>query len=182
MKKIILGLMLFATMIASSQEKKEPKKPEPKQEAPKEETLKFTGRIDRFKDADTYVFTDFGSKQRFTIRLAGVDAPEKKQSFGDIATQKVVSILQEVDYVVTIQIIAKDVYGRYVAWVYYGKETNINLSETLLQNGLAWHYKEYDKSEVLQTMEDKAREHREGLWEEKEPIYPSEFRKSKKRR
>lgn len=143
---------------------------------------KFTAEVIKITDGDTFkVRTEDGVK--YTIRLAGVDAPEKKQEYGIEAKEFVAKELYlDGEFQVTVQIVGKDFFGRYVAWIYYGTETTYNLSEVLLKNGYAWHFKEYDSNDYLQKLEDIARENKVGLWQADNPVYPSEFRKSKKRR
>ncbi|EKT3957707.1 thermonuclease family protein [Flavobacterium psychrophilum] len=132
-----------------------------------------TGKVVKVKDGDTVVVLDC-TKTMITVRLAGVDAPEKKQDFGTIAKQFVSE--QIFGKVVTFQEVSKDRYGRTVAFIFY---ENKNLSEELLKVGLAWHYVKYDKSKYLQELEDIARKNKVGLWSLPNPIMPSEFRKVK---
>ncbi len=133
----------------------------------------ITGKVVKVKDGDTIVVLD-GTLTMVTVRLAGVDAPEKKQDFGVVAKQFVSD--QVFGKVVTFQEITKDRYGRTVAFVFY---KNKNLSEELLKVGLAWHYLKYDKSKYLQELETTARNSKVGLWSLPNPIAPSEFRKLK---
>ena len=133
----------------------------------------ITGKVVKVKDGDTIVVLD-GTLTMVTVRLAGIDAPEKKQDFGVVAKQFVSD--QVFGKVVTFQEITKDRYGRTVAFVFY---ENKNLSEELLKVGLAWHYLKYDKSKYLQELETTARNSKVGLWSLPKPIAPSEFRKLK---
>jgi micrococcal nuclease len=154
MKKLLLAFALLVAFIGTAQ-------------------TTFTGTVVKIKDGDTVVVLD-STKTMITIRLAGVDAPEKKQDFGLKAKQ--FTIDEVAGKLVTVKIIAKDRYGRSVAWILYDKK---NLSEELLKVGLAWHYIQYDKSKFLQSLEDKAKESKVGLWSIPNPIPPSEYRKSK---
>lgn len=158
MKKLLLGLALFVAVLGTAQ-------------------TTFTGIVTGVKDGDTVVVLD-SLKVPHTIRLAGVDAPEKKQDFGQVAKQFVSDAIYKSK--VIVKVIAKDRYGRSVAWVIYGKEQN--LAKELLKAGLAWHYIQYDNSKFLQSLEDKAKESKVGLWSLPNPVYPSEYRKSKTRR
>jgi len=49
----------------------------------------------------------------------------------------------------------------------------------LLKAGYAWHYKQYNKEKRLSEMELQARSKRFGLWADKDPVAPWEFRKKK---
>lgn len=159
MKKLLLGLVLLVAFSGTAQ-------------------ITFTGTVVGIKDGDTVVVID-SLKTQHIIRLAGVDAPEKRQDFGYVAKQYVSDVVYGTT--VKVKIIAKDRYGRNVGWIWFHREI-YNLSEELLKKGLAWHYKEYDKSKYLQELEDKARAEKVGLWSSPNPIYPSEFRKAKTRR
>ena len=154
MKKLLLALALLVAFVGNAQ-------------------TTFTGTVVKIKDGDTVVVLD-STKTMHTIRLAGIDAPEKKQDFGQNAKQFTSDQIYKLT--VTVKVISKDRYGRSVAWVFYNKN---NLSEELLKVGLAWHYVQYDKSKYLQSLEDFAKKNKVGLWVQPNPIPPSEYRKSK---
>ena len=56
---------------------------------------------------------------------------------------------------------------------------NQNLGKELVRNGLAWHFKRYSKSENYADLEAAARKKKIGLWRDKDPIAPWNWRKSK---
>ena len=68
----------------------------------------------------------------------------------------------------------KDRYGRILGDVHLG-ERHINLE--MVQDGMAWHYKTYSKAKNLADAEDAARKAKKGLWADKSPEPPWEFRK-----
>ena len=68
----------------------------------------------------------------------------------------------------------KDRYGRVIGEIYLG-DRYVNLE--MVQDGLAWHYKQYSKSKELAAAEDEARKAKKGLWVDKEPEPPWEYRK-----
>lgn len=132
-----------------------------------------TGRVVKVKDGDTIVILD-STKTMTTIRVAGIDAPEKKQDFGQNAKQFTSD--QVFGKMVTVQKVKKDRYGRTIGWVYFGLQ---NLSVELLKQGLAWHYKEYDTQKGLQELEDNARNSKIGLLSLPNPIEPWVYRRVK---
>ena len=71
----------------------------------------------------------------------------------------------------------KDRYGRIIGEVMIGSR-HINLE--MVQDGMAWHYKQYSKSKELAEAEDLARKEKKGLWVDKEPVPPWEFRKTER--
>lgn len=131
----------------------------------------ITGQVTAVKDGDTIVVLK--NKTTYTIRLDGIDCPEKKQAFGQKAKQfvsgRVFGKIVRVDYT------QKDRYQRYLGTVYYGKGKCLN--QELLKAGLAWHYKQYNKDRHLANLEQAARSKRLGLWQDKRPIPPWDFRR-----
>jgi len=134
----------------------------------------LTGKVVGIKDGDTVEVIDKHNKTTI-LRLAEVDCPEKKQPFGKTAKQFTSDAvyLKTVTYTVT----NKDRYGRFVAKVYYN---NKYLSAEIIKNGLGWQYKKYSKSKELAKLEQKARFKKIGLWIDANPVYPSDWRKTKK--
>lgn len=133
------------------------------------------GKIVKVKDGDTVVLLDAENKM-ITIRLSGVDCPEKNQDYGTTAKKFTSDAIFGKQ--VKFERISTDLYGRQIGWVYY--DTDKNLSEELLKNGLAWHYRKYDKSKILEVLEQVARKDRINIWSKENPIFPEEFRKLKK--
>ena len=73
-----------------------------------------------------------------TIRLNGIDTPEKRQAFGKKAKQ----FISQMVYGKTIEVETKhkDRYGRTVAVIYIDGQS---LNEALIKNGFAWVYRKY---------------------------------------
>lgn len=116
-------------------------------------------------------------KFTITIRLDGIDCPEKKQAFGEKAKQFTSNFA--FGQFVRIKSNGKDGYGRILGEVFNDK--GISLNKSLLRNGLAWHYKKYSKSADLASLHEKAKAGRIGLWADKNPIAPWDFRKLPKK-
>ena len=135
----------------------------------------LTGKVIGVKDGDTVVVIDAANNQT-TLRLAEVDCPEKAQAFGTKAKQFTSDqvYLKQVKYEVT----DTDRYGRSIAKIYY--DDNKYLSAEIIKNGFGWQYKEYSTSKFLAKLEQEARQNKRGLWVDPNPIYPSDFRKSKR--
>ena len=125
-------------------------------------------------DGDTITGLD-ESKTQYKIRLDAIDAPELGQPFGQ-ASKKALS---ETVFGKTVTVIEKkrDKYGRTIGHVIVdGKDTNL----MMLEQGMAWHYREYSKNARLQRAEDDARAAHKGLWADREPMPPWEWRKEHK--
>lgn len=134
-------------------------------------TLK--GKIVRVSDGDTVVLLDSNNKQH-KIRLDGIDAPEKGQAYGNKSKEYLSSLIAGKTVIVEYE--KKDMYKRILGTIYY-KGKNIN--EEMVRSGYAWIYY-YNKSKHMQELQDEARENKLGLWNDKDPINPYYYRKSKK--
>lgn len=132
----------------------------------------ISGLIVRISDGDTVVLLD-EEKTQHRVRLDGVDCPEKKQAYGNKATQFVRDKIGNKN--VSVYYDKKDQYGRILGVVVTEEEENIN--ELLLANGLAWHYKYYNKNPVYANLEQEAKDKQLNIWSEKNPIEPYLFRK-----
>jgi micrococcal nuclease len=49
----------------------------------------------------------------------------------------------------------------------------------MIAEGWAWHYRHFDNSKELDESEKQSKGNENGLWTDKEPIPPWEFRKKK---
>lgn len=138
------------------------------------ETL--TGRVVAVADGDTVTVLD-AEHRSYKVRLSGIDAPEKKQAFGQRAQQSLSEMVHGREVRVTAQ--KKDRYGRVVGRLQRG-EMDVNLEQ--LRRGLAWHYKQYeqeqapDERERYREAEAQARTQRMGLWRDAQPVPPWVFR------
>ena len=118
-------------------------------------------------------------KKEIRFRIYGIDAPERKQAFSNRSKQYLSDLI--CDKRVGIKVQKKsDGYGRPVVWVYTpdGKD----VSAEMIRAGMAWHFKRYDDSESYSGLEQSARNKQIGLWQDKNPIAPWDFRKSKKKK
>lgn len=107
------------------------------------------------------------------VRLWGTDAPEKGQPFADEARARLKELIE--GKAVRLEWKDKDQHAREVAIVYAGS-TNINLQ--MVKEGLAWHYEYFaPDAEDLAAAEKAARKSRKGLWKDKNPVNPYDFRK-----
>ena len=112
--------------------------------------------------------------EQHKIRLNGIDAPEKGQAFGKVARNHLASLVEGRE--VRVEWRSKDRYGRILGTVF---ADGIDVNLEMLRAGLAWHYKRYDKTPAYAQAEAEAKAARRGLWSDKAPINPEEFRHSK---
>ncbi len=150
----------------------------------------FTGKVVAVADGDT--ITVLHDTEQVKIRLAGIDAPEKAQAFGNVAKQRMSDLVFEKE--VRIDDRKKDKYERTVGRVWVAPAEclasdcpkTLDAGMALLTMGLAWHYKKYatEQPEVEREQysfaETEARGKRVGLWRDAEPVPPWEWRHREK--
>lgn len=129
------------------------------------------GKVVSIADGDTITVLD-AEKVQHKIRLEGIDAPERGQAFGTKSREKLSELVGGKDVVVRWK--KKDRYGRILGDVHLDDRL-INLE--MVQEGLVWHYKQYSKSKELAEAEEEARRAKKGIWGDKSPEPPWEFRK-----
>ena len=137
------------------------------------------GTVVAVSDGDTITVLTPAKKQH-KIRLLGIDAPEKEQPFG----RKSKFSLSDMVYLkeVTVQTDKQDRYKRDLGKVMLG-DKDINLEQ--IKAGMAWHYKQYQRDQTPEDRvayadaEDAAKRRRVGLWADKKPVPPWEWRRSK---
>lgn len=132
------------------------------------------------ENGDTLIISNTANQQ-LRLRLQGIDAPEAGQAFFDEAKAQVASLLLGKSVAVEFDPHGKpDAEGRVVAKVYLD---GVDIALMQIRSGLAWYSKDYKK---MQTESDRysyaegekeARASRLGLWREKHPKAPWEFRK-----
>ena len=132
-------------------------------------------------DGDTFTgLTD--SKQQIKIRIYGIDAPEKNQAFGTRSKQYLANLIFGKQVRITPQLTKKGrpkrSWDRFVAWVYTSDGKDV--SAEMLKAGMAWRFKKYDSTPEYAKYEAEARKARIGLWIDKKPVAPWNFRRKKK--
>jgi micrococcal nuclease len=106
------------------------------------------------------------------VRLNGIDAPELAQPFG-IASRDFLREMAE-DKPVRLESHGKDRYERTLGVVHLDGGESLNQAQ--LRAGLAWHFKRYSSDTTLADLESDARARGAGLWSEKDPVPPWDFR------
>ena len=137
----------------------------------------ISGKVVSITDGDTFKLL-LKDSTLIRVRLANIDCPEKKQPFSAKAKEFVSNAIFNKD--VSIDMLKKDRYRRYIANVLY--DDSLSLNYELVKNGLAWHYIKYSKDTLIQTFEDKARLHKVGLWIDENAVSPWEWRANKKKK
>lgn len=137
------------------------------------------GRVVGIADGDTVTVLD-DANTHFKIRLMGIDAPEKKQAFGNKSKESLSALVYNKQVIVVYN--KKDKYGRTVGKILVGG-VDANLEQ--IKAGMAWHYKQYMKEQSVEDRaayahaEEQARVEKRGLWVDKEPVPPWDLRHRK---
>lgn len=117
MKSILLLIMLHASLFA------------------------FPAKVVKISDGDT--ITVLSGKEQTKVRLYGIDAPEKKQDYGQKSKQFLAILIA--GQVIEVEPKGKDRYKRTLGIIYY-KGQDINAQMVL--NGYAWAYVKYSRMYV----------------------------------
>ena len=140
----------------------------------------FTGNVVSVADGDTITVLDV-DKVQHKVRLTGIDAPEKKQPFGNRSKQRLSDMV--FNKTVTVETDKRDRYGRELGKVLAGGK-DVNLEQ--VRAGLAWHYKKYERTQsatdrqAYADAENVAKAAKRGLWHDDAPAPPWEWRHSKR--
>ena len=138
------------------------------------------GKVVNVADGDTLTVLD-DKKTQHKIRLQGIDAPEKAQAFGQKSKQSLNQLVHS--KMVTVEFEKNDKYGRTVGKVLLNG-TDVCLEQIKL--GMAWHYKQYQSEqskedrEIYAQAEQLAKSQGIGLWRDKNPMPPWDFRQQTK--
>ena len=135
----------------------------------------FTGKVVKVIDGDTVDVLNGGRAHR--VRLAGVDAPESGQPFGQRSKQNLLNLTaQKQTEVIT------DTTDRYGRWLGTVIVNGINVNAEQVKAGMAWAYRYHGKavdSSAL-SLEQQAREMKLGLWSDPRAIEPWKWRQHHK--
>jgi endonuclease YncB( thermonuclease family) len=120
-------------------------------------------------DGDTLKVVQNG--QQTTVRLQGIDAPEIGQPFGTKSRDHLAALAK--GKMVTVHEHGHDKYGRTLGRIEIEGE---DVNQTMVADGMAWHFRRFDKSAELAAAEEKARDAKRGLWADKASVPPWEWR------
>ena len=140
----------------------------------------YSGVVVGVADGDTVTVVDRDRRQH-KVRLAGIDAPEKSQPFGQLSKLNLARLV--FGRPVTVEFDKQDRYRREVGKVWVAGE-DANLEQ--LKAGLAWHYKKYEDEqspedrERYALAESSAASAYRGLWRDPNPMPPWAYRKARR--
>jgi endonuclease YncB( thermonuclease family) len=136
------------------------------------------GKVVGVHDGDTVTILN-GRNEEVKVRLAGIDAPELGQGFGQASKAHLSSLVFGKQ--VRCESDKKDKYGRTVGKLFVdGSDVN----QMMVSGCMAWHYKRYESEQsasdrvTYATAESSARDRGCGLWSAGNPMSPWEYRAS----
>ncbi len=130
----------------------------------------LSGIVTEVQDGDTLTLVNW--QHTYRIRLADIDAPEYKQERGKDSRASLFHLcgLRRA----TAETRGEERYGRTLATVTCAR---VDANAEQVRRGLAWLYIQYaPKNSPLYALEREARAAKRGLWEDSEPVPPSEWR------
>ena len=136
-----------------------------------------TGRVVAIADGDTLTMLD-DAKRQHKIRLAGIDAPERRQAFGQRSREHLGKLLHKKH--VEARCHKRDRYKREICAVFTGSR---DVGLVMVGEGMAWWYREYaneqntEDQKAYEGAENSAPAARRGLWQDKTPIPPCQWRR-----
>ncbi|WGZ93258.1 MAG: thermonuclease family protein [Candidatus Thiothrix putei] len=140
-------------------------------------TMLAQGRVVGVSDGDTLTVLA-SNKRNYKIRLQGIDAPETKQAHGQKCKEMLMT--RAVNLTADVEAYKLDRYGRVIGKVTVeGKDVALEQ----IKAGCGWHYDAYAKEQssddqaAYAAAEKQARKAKRGLWRDKQPQAPWDFRK-----
>ena len=133
----------------------------------------FSAKVVKVSDGDTItVLTP--NKESIKVRLYGIDAPETKQDFGKASKQYLSSLIA--GKIVEVKSGGQDRYGRVLGTICLD---GADINAKTVEEGYAWAFVKYSK--IYAAQQSKAMKNKAGLWQQKDPQAPWDFRKAKKK-
>ena len=137
------------------------------------------GRVVAVSDGDSVTVLD-AERHQHKVRLAGIDAPEKAQAFGQASKISLSDQIFGREVAVTWD--KRDRYGRIIGKI---AVDHLDVCLEQVRRGMAWHYKQYARDQspddrgAYAEAEVAARAARAGLWRDVAPVAPWEWRHKK---
>jgi endonuclease YncB( thermonuclease family) len=138
------------------------------------------GRVVGVSDGDTVTVLD-GLNAQHRIRLAGIDAPEKAQPYGDASKRHLSDMV--FGEPVRVEYEKHDRYGRIIGKIL---KDGHDASLEQIRAGLAWHYKQYQREQsradrsAYAEIEREAQQAHAGLWRDPAPVAPWTWRQEQR--
>ncbi len=141
----------------------------------------FSAKVIAVLDGDTVLIRRVSGLVK--IRLAGIDAPEKAQTFGETSRRSLSGMV--LGKQVQVDSRATDQYGRMVAYL---SVSGLDVNAEQVRRGMAWAAAGWWQSrqslrdplhsnQALAALQEEARRIPRGLWAQRNPVPPWDWRK-----
>lgn len=130
----------------------------------------FTAKVIAVLDGDTVLVKR--AKGVVKIRMVGIDAPEKAQTFGETSKHSLSDMVMGKQ--VTIKSQAVDKYGRMVAAI---NVNGLDVNAEQIRRGMAWENSNFHSDKTLLALQEEAKQAPRGLWALSDPTPPWDWRK-----
>lgn len=132
-----------------------------------------------------------GAYEQVKVRLQGIDAPERKQPFGERARQALAELTFQKE--AELRCNKLDRYKRHVCSVWVkpdeapGPAKTLDAGLAMVTQGMAWWYRSYAREQSPQERgqyefaQQEAQGRHVGLWRDSEPIAPWEWRQLRRK-
>ena len=157
------------------------------------EGRELVGRVVWVADGDSFELAD-DRGDRWEVRIAGIDAPEKGQPFADRSRRDLIRLIR--DREVRVDWYKVDRFDRYVGKVWVRSPDapcraddcpkTLDVGMTQLTIGLAWYFYRFADEIAIEDRaryadaEHEARARRSGLWRDAAPLPPWEWREQRR--
>lgn len=160
-------------------------------QAPASFAAMLEGRVVHVTDGDSLTVLDDNRRQH-KIRLAGIDAPERRQAWGQRATERLAELAKHRH--VTVEWRKTDRYRRVIGIVRVAPSDcpqcrpEVDVGLVLVGDGYAWHYRAYEGEQSpehrrqYRDAEAAARARQAGLWTDAHPTAPWDWRRARRAR
>lgn len=143
--------------------------------APSVNAKTLTGQVVGITDGDT--LTLLVDRQQYKIRIAGIDAPERYQAWGDWSKTNLSRLAA--NQIAVADCPKVDRWGREICKV---TVNTLDVGLEQIKDGLAWWYRKYAKEQssedqsAYESAELMAKLRRLGLWGDTNPVPPWDYR------
>lgn len=134
----------------------------------------LVGHIVSINDGDTV--TLLVERQPINIRLAEIDAPERRQAYGNRSRQSIADLCFKQP--ARVETVNTDRFGRTVGHLFCN---GIDAQAYQVSAGMAWVFDRYSSpSSPLYPLQAQAKAARRGLWADANPVPPWQWRRTER--